>query len=220
MTDTIASQQKHPDIGLFLFTRFPHPGLTKTRLIPALGKAGAAQLQEQMTVHLFDRCQKICKTESIQLQIHFAGGSLQQMQAWLGNRTTFIPPTFIPQCEGNLGDRIISALNQGFSSGLKRIIIIGSDCPQIEQKHIKQTVEQLNNHDLVLGPATDGGYYLVGLKQLWLPLFQDVPWSTEQLLDKTLAIAKQLNLSTSLLKTLSDIDRPEDLFIWEQVSKS
>ena len=70
---------------------------------------------------------------------------------------------------------------------------------------------------MCLGPATDGGYYLIGLNQLWLPLFENVPWSTERLLAMTQAIAARMGLSVALLKLLSDIDRPEDLPIWYRV---
>lgn len=181
---------------------------------------GAADLQKQMTVHLFSRFQKICQQKDIQLQVHFAGGSLQQMKTWLGEHVLFVP-----QCEGNLGDRIIFSLKQGFSAQLEtqreaqleRIIVVGSDCPHIDCIHITQTLSLLKNHDIVLGPATDGGYYLIGLKHLWLPLFNDVPWSTHHLLERTLAIAEQMSLSVSLLEPLSDIDRPEDLSLWENI---
>ncbi|MGD1897456.1 MAG: TIGR04282 family arsenosugar biosynthesis glycosyltransferase [Phormidesmis sp.] len=198
--------------GLFLFTRFPQPGQAKTRLIPTLGEAGAASLQKQMTEHLLRRFQPICAKEDIQLQIHFAGGSRQEIQSWLGQHVLSFP-----QCEGSLGDRIAFALQQGFAAQLQRIIVVGSDCPGIDKTHILQALALLETHDVVLGPATDGGYYLIGLNQLWLPLFENVPWSTERLLAMTRAIAARMGLSVALLKPLSDIDRPEDLPIWYRV---
>ena len=200
--------------GLFVFTRFPQPGYTKTRLIPALGEQGAANVQRQMTEHLMSRFHAHCRNSSFEqttlsIQVHFAGGTAEQMSSWLGNSFTFVP-----QCKGNLGERLRGALQQGFASGLNRIAVIGSDCPELDLQQVTQALQLLNRYDVVLGPALDGGYYLIALKQPLPFLFENIPWSTKRVLEKTKAIAASHNISIALLKPLSDIDRPEDLLLW------
>ena len=194
--------------ALFVFTRFPQAGCTKTRLIPALGERGAADLQKQMTEYLLDRL-TVATHPSLSMQVHFAGGTTAQMEAWIGSRFQLVP-----QAGGDLGDRLIAAFKQGFTSGLSKIIIIGSDCPSLEKEKISEAIALLDTHDAVIGPATDGGYYLIGLNQQRPFLFENIPWSTQQVLEKTKAIATHHRLSVALLDTLSDIDMPEDLPLW------
>lgn len=205
----IASDCAVATAGLFLFTRFPQPGRTKTRLIPALGASGAADLQRQMTEHLLRRFQGFCEGQSLALEVHFAGGTTAQMRHWLGDAVVLKP-----QGKGDLGDRLKFALQQGFTAGLQPIIVIGSDCPEVSEAQIAPALTLLKSHDVVLGPAVDGGYYLIGLNRLYVPLFENIPWSTAQVLERTRAIAHQSGLSLAQLDPLSDIDRPEDLPLW------
>ncbi len=192
--------------GLFLFTRFPQPGFTKTRLISTLGEVGAANLQRQMTEHLLVRLQTPQLQEAIALEVHFTGGTAEQMTDWLGDTVKLTA-----QGEGDLGERLIFALGQGFAAGLERILIVGSDCPALDETDIMRALILLDSYDVVLGPAVDGGYYLIGLNRLHTALFENIPWSTERVLEMTRAIAARCGLSVAFLKRLSDIDRPEDL---------
>lgn len=195
--------------GLLMMTRFPEPGRTKTRLIPALGPAGAAELQRQMTEYLWQHFQKICSRSRLFFEIHYTGGSLAQMLAWLGPQVTLKP-----QCEGNLGQRLNAALVQGFAKGLNRILVVGSDCPGIGEAHILRALAALETQDVVLGPAEDGGYYLLGLNRPQPQLFENIHWGENCVLEQTIAIATQHQLSVQLLNPLPDIDRPEDLPLW------
>ena len=197
------------EVGLFMVTRFPQPGRTKTRLIPALGPEGAAHLQRQMTEHLLERLEQYCRHHLIRFEIHFTGGTPTQMRHWLGSQVPLSP-----QCEGNLGQRLNHAFAQGFVTGLQRILIIASDCPGIGGGEITQAVQQLDNHDVVLGPAEDGGYYLIGLKAPQPQLFGAISWGQSCVLQQTIAQATQARLTVSLLHPLPDIDRPEDLPLW------
>jgi len=154
-----------------------------------------------------------------QVQVHFTGASTAKMRDWLGTHLVYKQ-----QSQGNLGDRLSAGFHQELSMGpAQRIIAIGADCPDITTRHIQQSFEQLADHDMVLGPATDGGYYLIGLRHSpaisrSLPrLFQNVAWSTDQVLQQTQANAQQLNVSYAQLETLSDIDRPSDLGIWQRI---
>jgi len=205
---------KSPDIAqqhLIIFTRYPEPGKTKTRLIPALGDAGAANLQQQMTEHTIFRVKELQKTTGISWEVCFAGGNCQLMQDWLGADLVYRP-----QGEGDLGGRMARSLAEAIQSGATQVIIIGTDCPGINSHILNQAFEQLNTHDLTLGPAIDGGYYLIGVSGLIPELFLDIPWGTPEVLQQTVNIAKKLNISLAYLPVLADVDNPEDLPIWEQ----
>ena len=195
---------------LLLFTRYPLAGRTKTRLIPALGAAGAADLQRQMTEHLVTRFRRFCAERQLSLEVHFAGGSCAQMVDWLGPELAMVP-----QHEGELGERLRLALSRAFADGRQRVVIIGSDCPALGEREVGQAMRLLETHDVAIGPAVDGGYYLIGLSGLHECLFENVPWGTDRVLAVTRAIALQNNLSMALLDPLADIDRPEDLHLWE-----
>ncbi|HEY9761717.1 MAG TPA: TIGR04282 family arsenosugar biosynthesis glycosyltransferase [Trichocoleus sp.] len=200
--------------GLMMFTRYPQPGRTKTRLIPHLGAEGAAHLQRLMTEHLIKRGLELGRQHPLRFEVHFTGSSLQQIRDWLGQDVIYHN-----QCEGDLGQRLAYAFHQGFTNGQERLLAIGSDCPAIGPAHITQALHLLRHRDLVLGPALDGGYYLIGLRQAVPALFQGVAWGTAEVLRQTVAIATHLNLSTAFLDPLPDIDRPEDLPEWERICR-
>ncbi|MGP1384389.1 MAG: TIGR04282 family arsenosugar biosynthesis glycosyltransferase [Thainema sp.] len=201
------------EAGLFMVTRFPQPGRAKTRLIPVLGPEGAAQFQRQMTEYLLARFQRVCRNHQLALEVHFADGTLTQMADWLGSQVSLQP-----QCDGDLGRKLNYAFERGFASGLRRVLMVGSDCPGIGGWQITQALTQLNSHDVVLGPAEDGGYYLVGLKTPQPKLFETISWGKSCVLQQTLAIANRHRLSVALLNPLPDIDRPEDLPLWTAYS--
>jgi len=203
---------------LIIFTRFPEPGTTKTRMIPELGADGAADLQRRMTEHIVGRVVKLIETYKMPVEIRYDGGSEQLMVAWLGNGFSYSP-----QGQGDIGLRMGRALEHAFTQGIETAVIIGSDIPDITSDILQNAFEILKNIDLVLGPAGDGGYYLIGVHRNsfrhWHPrLFKDISWGTEKVLPQTLTIAENLGLHYSLLDTLNDVDRPEDLQIWYRAS--
>ncbi len=190
---------------LIVFTRYPEPGKTKTRLIPALGEVGAAKLQRQMTEYTLS----LVKTIShLSTEVRFAGGNVQLMRDWLGSELIYQA-----QGEGELGVRMARSLSSALQSGATQVIIIGTDCPSLNAEILTTAFHQLQQHDLVLGPAMDGGYYLIGLQRLIPELFINIDWGTAQVLAQTVKIAQDLNLSIFYLPHLADIDRPEDLAI-------
>ncbi|NER79153.1 MAG: DUF2064 domain-containing protein [Leptolyngbya sp. SIO1D8] len=128
----------------------------------------------------------------------------------------FAELAYRPQCSGDLGHRLQRTFDTGFRTDLDRIVVIGADCPEITTHHLEQAFDQLKSHDVVLGPAQDGGYYLVGLSQICADLFQGIAWGTGQVFRQTVAIAARLNLSLATLETLRDVDYPEDISIFEQ----
>jgi rSAM/selenodomain-associated transferase 1 len=104
-----------------------------------------------------------------------------------------------------------AAFQNSFNSGVEKTAIIGTDCPGLKAEIMAQAFEELSQHDLVLGPAKDGGYYLIGLRRSIPELFGDIQWGTSEVFACTRAIAQKLDLNIAYLPTLADIDRPEDL---------
>ncbi|WP_392531754.1 TIGR04282 family arsenosugar biosynthesis glycosyltransferase [Nostoc sp. C117] len=211
MLNLPASSKQH----LIIFTRYPEPGKTKTRLIPVLGSVGAANLQRQMTEHTILQVQELQKVIDISVEVRFAGGDSQLMQEWLG-----LDLVYQSQGEGDLGSRMTRSLFQAFQSGAENAIIIGTDCPGVNTQILATAFDKSYTFDLVIGPAMDGGYYLIGLRQPISELFANIEWGTAQVFQKTVEIAQKLNLSQINLPPLADIDRPEDLAIWEKVTRS
>jgi rSAM/selenodomain-associated transferase 2/rSAM/selenodomain-associated transferase 1 len=202
---------------LIIFTRYPEPGKTKTRLIPVLGKHGAADLQRKMTEHIVAKALAINQRDAVSVEIHYEGGNKQLMQEWLGS--DFI---YRPQHPGNIGERMHFALDAAFNSGATAAAIIGSDIPDITIDLLTNTFARLEDNDLVFGPARDGGYYLVAASEkAWShdasQIFSGIHWSTAKVLTQTLQTASDLKMSYILLDTLDDVDRPQDLHIWQQV---
>ena len=136
------------------------------------------------------------------------------MAGWLGRDLSYKK-----QGQGDLGDRQALAFEEAFKTGMARVILIGTDCPARDEHNIGQAFDYLIRHDLVLGPANDGGYYLIGLRIHFPPLFENIPWGTESVFEQTVAIAHERGLSTAFLATLDDVDRPEDLEFWETESR-
>jgi hypothetical protein len=187
---------------IIIFTRYPEPGKTKTRLISALGEQGAAQLQKKLTEYTL---REVSQLEA-DIQVYFSGGNETLMQDWLGNTYQYYP-----QSNGDLGERLIAALEESFTPEIEKIVIIGIDCPELNADLINEAFEKLSSNDLVLGKAEDGGYYLIGLRHFLPKLFQGIDWGTSVVLQQTIAIAETMGLAISYLPLLNDIDVPEDL---------
>ena len=200
---------------LIIFTRYPEPGKTKTRLIPALGPERAAILQQRMTEHTLAQAQLLQAKLPVSVEVRFTGGDRRLMRSWLGPKLAYQA-----QGEGDLGQRMARSIQAAFQAGMQRVVIVGIDCPELDGVILGRAFQELQQHDLVLGPATDGGYYLIGLRRFVPQLFQDIAWSTDRVWEQTIAIAQQQNLSIGSLSPLDDVDRPEDLAIWERVSQS
>jgi uncharacterized protein len=191
---------------LIIFTRYPEVGKAKTRLIPALGAEGAAALHRQMAEHTIAQAQQFQMQRPSEVEVRFTGGDRGLMQHWLGADVMVTG-----QGDGDLGDRMARSFQSAFAAGVHRAAIIGSDCPDLDTAILAQAFDALTLADLVLGPAADGGYYLIGLRRPIPELFLGIAWSTAQVQQQTIAIAHRLNLAIALLPVLSDIDTPDDL---------
>ena len=120
-----------------------------------------------------------------------------------------------PQIEGDFGARKAAASRARLSAGAERVVVIGTDCPEIDEHVIGQAFAALDRADVVFGPAADGGYYLVGMRRLHHELFVGVPWSSERTLDRTLEAARAGALRVHLLSELADIDTAADWRRWQ-----
>jgi uncharacterized protein len=143
---------------------------------------------------------------SCNIEVWYVGGSEELMQEWLGTDLWYQE-----QPAGDLGDRMCAAFRSAFDQGYQSVMIVGTDCPGLTTALLTQGFAALQNQVVALGPAIDGGYYLIGLQRLVPELFQKINWSTATVFAETLAIADQLQLSTYLLQSLPDIDLPADL---------
>lgn len=199
-----------PTTCLQLLARLPVAGKVKTRLIPVLGEQGACALHAQL---LEDRLALLqaCRDE-LGLAVEW----------WVD---TDAPHPLLARSPGpvclqhgaDLGARMQHALTTALdSNGFRQVLLIGSDCLALDQHYIAQALGKLEEGaEVVLGPALDGGYVLIGLAtqdpQAVASLFQDIDWGTDAVLEQTLCRIRDAGLSCSLLPPLPDVDRPEDL---------
>lgn len=130
----------------------------------------------------------------------------QEMAAWLGRGVAWQP-----QQGADLGERMAHAFAQAFERGFQRVVLVGADCPSLDVAVLARAFQALGRHELVLGPAGDGGYYLIGLNRPCPALFSGIAWGSHQVLAQTLAAAARAALVTALLERLPDVDRPADL---------
>lgn len=200
---------------LIVFSRYPTPGKTKTRLIPELGPAGAANLQRELTEHTLQWCRELQKEAGTEILLHYCGASRGQFKRWLGDDIRFKP-----QQGCGLGERLLHAFGNAFDEGARRVLAVGIDCPGLTSALSRQALDALESHDVVLGPATDGGYYLIGLRRPVPALFAGIDWGSEKVFEQTEAIAQQLQLRIAKLDPLGDIDEPDDLELWESTKSN
>ena len=199
---------------LIIFTRYPEPGNVKNRLIPVLGKDGAAILQNDMAKHALETARNFATTDGIILEVHYNGGDERKMEALFGTKLSFIPQEGI-----DLGEKMHASFLRAFIGGSQRVVLIGTDCPGISTAILRQAFCALDGCDCVIGPSADGGYYLIGLKGPMPEIFRSIPWGTGKVLKHTYEILKGLGLQVVLLDRLPDIDRPEDLPSWHEAAK-
>jgi uncharacterized protein len=194
---------------LVLFARYPLAGAAKTRLIPAIGPDGAAQVHRQLT----ERTMAVLRETGHAVELHYTGADEADFRDWLGDGFALVPQT-----DGDLTDRLMAALDPFAGSG--PVIFFGADTPDLSADVVDDAVSALQTHQVVLGPADDGGYYLIGMNQPMPELLTDMPWSTDQVMPETLRRLAGLGVEPVLLQTLHDCDRPEDLSRWPWLMKS
>lgn len=185
---------------LLIFIRNPQSGKVKTRLARTVGDTEALRIYQIL----------LEKTRAAALGV--------QAERWLFysdfiNTNDDWPESDFSkkiQCRGDLGERMEQAFRKAFGAGAEKVIIIGSDCPELTGEMLQTAFDKLNEADFVLGPVPDGGYYLLGMKALEPPVFHGIEWSTETVLARTLEKIAAVGKACTLLPLLSDVDTEED----------
>jgi rSAM/selenodomain-associated transferase 2/rSAM/selenodomain-associated transferase 1 len=196
---------KSPD-RIIVFGRYPVPGRVKTRLIPALGPAGAAELHRRLSEQTLVTGFDFARRAGTQVHFCYAGGTPQHIDRWLP-----LPGlTHSPQTGNDLGQRMAAAFDAAFREGCERVILVGTDVPDLCEDHLTAAFTALASHEVVLGPSSDGGYWLVGMKRNH-DIFSGIRWGKRLVLEETLAKVRRLGLRYARLKMLCDLDTPEDL---------
>jgi uncharacterized protein len=191
---------------LFVFARYPVPGQAKTRLMPALGPEGAARLHRRLAEHAVRVARSSSAGGRAGVTIWYTGARRSDFRAWLGPDLQYAP-----QPRGDLGVRMQGAFRAAFRDRAGGAVAIGADVPGLSATILLQAFEGLREHDVVLGPAADGGYYLIGTRRDLPDIFTDIAWGTGRVLAQTRASILRLGLTLAELPVLDDVDRPGDL---------
>jgi rSAM/selenodomain-associated transferase 1 len=191
---------KRKDRLLLTFIKNPIPGKVKTRLGKSIGHEAAVEVYKKL----------LAKTRTAAMEANcnchlYYGDYVNTTDDWPAEHFG----KFL-QHPGDLGDRMSQAFKNSFEQGYAYVLIIGSDCPEMNAPLLDEAFDQLEQHDVVIGPATDGGYYLLGMRQYY-PLFDNIAWSTDSVLDSTLKKVKEQELRVAQMREMSDLDTLEDL---------
>ncbi|MGH7799786.1 MAG: TIGR04282 family arsenosugar biosynthesis glycosyltransferase [Thermodesulfobacteriota bacterium] len=190
---------------LLIFLKYPEPGKVKTRLTQYIGKEKAAHIYSVIAEAIIHHVSKSREYKTI---IFFDPPERKSdVENWLPNNDC----KFLPQEGNSLGERMANAFSKAFSLGAEKAVIIGTDCMDISNDLISEAFATLDITDVILGPAEDGGYYLLGLKKLIPEIFNYIDWSTDRVLNQTLKTLREKGLRFQLLQTLKDIDTANDL---------
>lgn len=186
------------DEHVIIFVKNPIPGTVKTRIAQTVGHDKAVAVYR----HLLQYTQQLTATEQWHRSVYYSD-FINPDDGWNGYEKC-------QQQGDDLGQRMYAAFQERFKAGALRVVIIGSDCLEITAHHISQAFLALHRSQVVIGPATDGGYYLLGLSEPFPFLFENKPWSQPELLAQTIAELQETGVSYELLDELTDIDEWAD----------
>jgi uncharacterized protein len=190
-----------PKTALIVFVKNPELGKVKTRLAAQIGDEKALEIY----LNLLNYTHSVATSWDAQVRVYYSD-FIPEVDLWdVGFSTKHV------QEGGDLGERLHQAVSETFDDDFDNVIVIGSDCPKLNVEHLNRARTELIDVDVVLGPAKDGGYYLIGMKSLHGELFHDKSWSSASLFDQTLETMIERGLSWYELPILGDIDTVEDL---------
>ena len=194
--------------GLIIFIKNPVLGRVKTRLAHDIGDAAALRIYQG----LLERTRRTALSVKAERFI-FYSDHVNEHDEWVG-------PEFskFKQVDEDLGERMHHALSTVLQS-CDKAVLIGSDCPGLSSEYIEKAFELLDQCDLVIGPSHDGGYNLLGVRRLHPELFERIPWSTDVVLSRTIALAESVSLNIELLPVLTDIDTIDDLKVYPEFQR-
>ena len=192
---------------LILMTRFPRAGQSKARFVPALGAQGAARLQRKLTENIVDVARNWRREgHDRRVLVSCDRASVNEYREWLGDDLDYGA-----ESGGSLGARMAVASVRAFTRGADRVVLVGTDCPDLGEVEIARGFYGLEHADCVIGPTRNGGYYLVGLAAPTSALFAGIPWGTGAVLTRTMTIARQQDLRVGVLPELAALRGPGDL---------
>lgn len=210
----LVSRQTSPvaraESALVIFAKAPIPGQVKTRLCPPLTADEAATLHGSFVLDTLERT----RTAVVKLRLpldRYLACSPSSTLVFFKIMEERQAVKLIDQEGDDLGARMNQAFETMFASGYKQVLIVGTDVPSLPLQHYQQALALLEKNDLVVGPALDGGYYLIGLNRPVPALFENIPWSTDRVLALTCEKADSLRLSHALLPAWRDIDTIDDV---------
>jgi rSAM/selenodomain-associated transferase 1 len=198
--------------ALIIFIKTPIPGQVKTRLQPHITEDQSAELYSAFLKDLDYKFQN---------QDEFAcwyAVAPENFDKNILNQLVHLNNYFF-QAGVDLGERMHHAFQTLFSKGYEKIVLIGSDLPTISVDIVSQTLQDLTNNECVIGPSKDGGYYLIALSKLYSELFEDLPWSSTEVLQKTIEILDEKSITYKLLPEFEDIDTYKELYSFYQELK-
>lgn len=193
--------------NLLLFVKNPELGKVKTRLAKTIGDQRALAVYYLLLEHTRAVTQPLACNKTVFYSDRITSNDLWEEKDYDKE----------VQSQGDLGERMSAAFERSILLGYKKHIIIGSDCIALTSAHIERAFSELHNHDIVIGPAKDGGYYLLGMKAFAGDFFKNKKWSSDSVLQETLNDISRLHLSFYLLPVLSDIDEEKDLEGYENI---
>ena len=188
--------------ALIIFVKNPIEGKVKTRIAKTVGHPKAVEIYRELLQYTHDVAETLPAADYAKTVYY--GDFINDDDLWNGWQKALQPQ------DGDLGNRMKQAFREQFALGADQVVIIGSDCLDLKPHHLQQAFQQLQKHDVVLGPSTDGGYYLLGMSLLHEAIFDNMPWSQPDLMEKTMAVLTRNNISYALLDPLTDIDEWED----------
>lgn len=184
--------------------KYPEPGRVKTRLAKDIGYSRAAEISRQVAELLISNT-KPSGLGYERIVLYDPPERLPDFEQWLHG------DPLMPQHGDNVGERMDNAIRDLLARGAEKVVLTGADIPALDAAIITEAFTALDHADIVIGPAADGGYYLIGMKEPHGEIFRSIPWSTERVLETTTRRIRASVLRCSELITLSDIDRFEDL---------
>jgi hypothetical protein len=191
-----------PEPRIVVLTRWPEPGRAKTRLIPAIGAERAAALHRRLT----ERTLTAVQASGLPFELRVTGAPIAAFRDWLG------PLPIVDQGEGDLGERLAHA------GPPYPTLLIGSDAPDLSAELLRRAADALATSAAVIGPAEDGGYWLLGLARPVEGVFDGIEWSTERVFAQTRDHLRQAGIEPAVLPKLADCDGPEDLARWPDLA--
>jgi rSAM/selenodomain-associated transferase 1 len=214
---------------LVVFLKYPEPGRVKTRLATTLGDATAAAIYRELVLGTLRSVGAWLAATTNQTSIApqravwIAFDPPEEevaLRGWLDplTREWLTPPRWVAQGSGDLGERLQGVSQQSFELGFSAMCVIGTDCPGLGTDTLHQAFARLRTAEGVIGPATDGGYYLIGIKKHLKELFHNIPWSSAGTLSSTVQAAERVGVSLECLDPLDDVDTEDDWRRWKQAS--